>query len=599
MRLHRLARHNTLRNQMLFGFLLAMIVILAVVGIVTFDSVSTLLKNKAETHLQQTAVQANGRLEGILEQIDSLTTLVATNTYVQALLLKQTNGTPATFAERQALPAIVNVVQTYADGVRSTEIYGQDRKRLYPLGEAMLEDKIGEPLIDRATEEKGGIVWFGIDPADPESVLAIRRISLMDNNFSSGGYLLVRINRNVFSFDEPLSIEGEREAMLLVGADGRVIASNEPGITAEDAAALFESDRQTVELEDRSYVVVRQKSRLTGWTLFILTPVDAITSGSSVLRTAVIVSAGIGTLLFILLSLLLSTAITRPVFKLIKTMRGARLGLLKPTEAVSSAIEIRELNRTYNEMVDNINELIRLVYEKELLQSRTELKALQAQIHPHFLFNTLEALYWALQEKGEDELADYVVAMADLFRYTIVGPSKDEWVALQDELEHIERYLLLMKMRFGDRLSWTLSKSPEFAGVKLPKLLIQPFVENAIMHGVENQLGRVNVTVSVARAEAEGELAIVVEDDGAGMDEPTLQTLLQGMESGKFAASKKTGMGIVNVYRRIRLYFAQGANETPCRIAIRSQVGEGTSVRLTLPATAGGGYDENVHDLDR
>lgn len=592
----KLSKFNTLRNQMLFGFLLVMIIILALVGIITFDSVSNLLKSKAEVHIQQTAVQANGRLEGMLQQIDSLTTVVSTNPYVQSLLLNELNGQRATFAERQALLPIVNIVQTYTDGVKSVEIYGQDRRRLFPLDEAKLEDKISEERIGLATAEKGGIIWFGIDPADAESVLAIRRISLMDSNFEPGGYLLARIKRGVFSFQSPLSGDGEAESMLLVGSDGKIIASNDPAITEKDAAALYHSETATIETGDQTYIVVRQRSAVTGWTLFILTPMGTVTQGISVLRTAILASAGIGTVLFILLSLLLSTIITRPVFRLIKTMRGARLGVLKPTDIVSSTIEINELNRTYNQMVDNINELIRLVYEKELLQSRTELKALQAQINPHFLFNTLEALYWSLQEKSEDELAEFVVAMSDLFRYTIGGPGKGEWVTLNDELEHIERYLLIMKMRFGERLSWRILTSPEFGAVRLPKLLIQPFVENAILHGVEKQIGSGTVTVSVARTEREDELAITVEDDGAGMDEETLRSILEGLEKGQ-VVSRKSGMGIANVYRRIKLYFGEEA-EGACPISIRSRAGEGTSVRLKISMTAGGTY-ANVYDIDR
>ncbi|WP_239619082.1 cache domain-containing sensor histidine kinase [Cohnella mopanensis] len=595
--LRQIIKFNTLRNQMLFGFLLVMIIILAVVGIVTFDSVSTLLKNKAEVHIQQTAVQANGRLEGILEQIDSLTTLVSTNSYVQSLLLKELNGQPATFTERQALPPIVNVIQIYSDGVKSVELYNYDRKRIFPLDEAQLEDKISEERIAQTTAEKGGIIWFGIDPADKDSVLAIRRISLIDNNFSSGGYLLVRIKPDVFTFQEPLSGEGERETMLLLGNDGQIIASNDPSISKADAAAWVGSESQTVNIGKQSYILVSQKSDVTGWTLFILTPISAITKGITVLRTAIFVSAGIGTLLFILLSLLLSTIITRPVFKLIKTMRGTRLGVLKPTDIVTSTIEINELNHTYNQMVNNINELIRLVYEKELLQSRTELKALQAQINPHFLFNTLEALYWSLQEKAEDELAEFVVAMSDLFRYTIVGPNKDEWVSLGDELEHIERYLLIMKMRFGERLTWDIVTLPEFDSVRLPKLLIQPFVENAILHGVENNIGRGTVIVSVSRTENEDELAITVEDNGAGMDEATLRSVTESLEYGQVPSTKKSGMGIGNVYRRIKLYYADDAR-TPGRIAIHSRSGEGTRVILTIPRGAEGSY-ENANDYDR
>ncbi|QHW33486.1 sensor histidine kinase [Paenibacillus rhizovicinus] len=581
----KLSRLNTLRNQMLFGFLAVMMVILTFVGGITFNSVSTLLKNNAEKHIQQTAVQTNGRLEGILDQINSLTTLVSTNGYVQQLLLKEVHGQPSTFAERQALPPIINLVQMYTDGINSIELYNKDRARLYPLDEGNLGDKVSEDWIRQANEEEGSIVWFGIDPSNPVSLLAIRRISLVDRYFSTGGYLLIRADRSKFALKDPLSDDSEAETMLLMARDGQLITSNDDSISQSEAARLTASDDQTVKIGKRSFILVKQRSSVTGWTLLILTPVDTITKGVSIVRTTIVVSACIGTILFMLLSFFLSTVITRPIFRLIKTMRGTRLGVLKPTDTVSSTIEIKELNYSYNQMVDNINELIKLVYEKELSQSRTELKALQAQIHPHFLFNTLDALYWSLLEKDEDQLAAYVVAMSDLFRYTITGPNKDEWVSLRDELEHVERYLLIMKMRFEDRLTWHIDAAAEFADVQLPKLLLQPLVENAILHGVESTVmpGRVELTV----VQSGDHIVITVEDNGAGMDEEKLRLLADGLESGKVPSSKNSGVGIANVQRRLRLYFASDDDKSPAGIAIQSRKGAGTRVSITIPLNGG------------
>lgn len=584
----RLAKLNSLRNQMLFGFLFVMIAILTFVGAITFDSVSTMLKNNAAKHIQQTAVQANGRLEGILEQVDSHTTLVATNAYVQQLLLKVRNGGVATLTERQALPAIMNTIPLFASGVRSVELYTHERKRLFPLNNVRLDEKVSEKWIRKTTDGRGGLVWFGIDPADSNTLIAIRQVSLLHQNFDTGGYLLVRIDRKAFALDSLQGEENGQETMLLVGTEGQLLATNSENVNEEEALGLIAANRETVHLRDMTYVMVKQQSAITGWTLLILTPVDAITEGISVLRTTIVVSAAIGTVLFILLSLLLSTVISRPILRLIKTMRGARLGGLKPAEIVSSTIEINELNHTYNKMVEDINGLIRLVYEKELLQSRSELKALQAQINPHFLYNTLEALYWSLQEKEEEELAEFVVAMSDLFRYTITGPNKAEWVTLQDELDHIEKYLLIMKLRFGERLRWVIDSPVEFGSAKLPKLLIQPFVENAILHGFERKIGPGTVSLTVELAGDGNSLLVTVEDDGAGMDEETLSLLRESLVSDniQLPSSRKTGMGITNVERRMRLFYGDNLTVTDA-VTINSVKDQGTVVRIRIPMAGG------------
>ncbi|RED36865.1 sensor histidine kinase [Paenibacillus sp. VMFN-D1] len=582
----KLNRFNTLRNQMLFGFLFVMLIILSVVGIVNFDTVSRLLKNNAEKHIQQTAIQASGRLEAVLNQIDSLTTQVATNTYVQQVLLNESAGRHATFSERQSLLNSIKIVQTYADGVNSVELYSGSKRRLFPLDEGHLNSRISQKWIDNAREEKGRIVWIGIDPLDPNSVLAIRSVSLMDQWFRPGGYLLIRMNREIFQINEALNEDGGRETMLLADRNYSLIAVNDDQVTPWRIKSLVDTNDAVVAIDGQKYMLVKQQSALTGWTLLILTPISAITSGISVLRTAILVSAGIGSILFILLSFLLSTLITRPVFRLIKTMRSARLSGLKPTVQISSTIEINELNHSYNQMVEHMNELIGLVYEKEILQSRTELKALQAQIHPHFLFNTLEALYWSLMEKDEDELAEYVVAMADLFRYTITGPGKEEWVRLEDELEHIERYLLIMKMRLGDRLSWSISSPPALASVPMPKLLIQPLVENAILHGIEGRIGPGKVSVGVSLSADQMHLVVTVTDDGKGIDEDSLRRIVTALQTGRTPPFKGSGMGIFNVQQRIKLYYG-GDRPDESGLAIDSQIHRGTRVSLTIPIQTG------------
>ncbi|WP_276356334.1 cache domain-containing sensor histidine kinase [Cohnella caldifontis] len=573
------SKYNTLRNQMLIGYLLVMVLILSFVASVTFASVSDMLRNNAEKNIQQTAVQANGRLEGVLQQINSLSLQVATNIYVQNLLLGELNGKPASFTEKQNLPAIINTVPIYADGVMSVELFNHNRYRLYPLDNNLLEAEVQPDWIQRTIDAKGDLVWFGIDPADPNALLAIRLVTMVNQNFETGGYLLVRINREVFELRDSV-LQGSH-GMLLADNDGEIITSSVPGLTPDQAAELMRSRDKTADIGSRRYMVVRTTSEITGWTLLILTPISEITNGISVLRNVIVVSAGVGSLLYVIISLLLSTVIAKPIFKLIRSMRSTRLGVLKQVDNLSSTIEIRELNRTYNEMVDNINNLIRLVYEKEILQSRTELKALQAQINPHFLFNTLEALYRSLLEKNEEELAEFVLAMSELFRYTITNPKNDEWVALREEMDHIERYLRIMKTRLGDRLRWDISLPPFLSEYPIPKLIVQPLVENAITHGVERRIGTGNISVAVTLSENEEYLIISVQDDGRGMDEETLSKIQNALTSGNVPSAKGSGMGIANVERRIQLYYDE--RDPAVGIEISSREGEGTLVRIQLP----------------
>ncbi|WP_254638989.1 sensor histidine kinase [Cohnella sp. GbtcB17] len=584
---------NTLRNQIFAAFTLTMIVVLTFAGIYIYGQVSDLLRSSAEKHIQQTAVQANGRLDALLDQIDSLTTQVATNDYVQKLLLQEADGVRAAFAQRQSLLQIASTYTAYSTGIRSMELYARDYRRLFPLDQTSLNARVSQEMIWQTDRVKGRLVWFGLDPAQPDTVLAMRRISLIDRGYAAGGYLAVRLSRDYFEMNAKTAGEGEarrdEEYMLLADGQGAPITSD---LSAEDAKAVLDQTGSTVSVGGEELLSVRQQSRTTGWTLVLLTPVRASTEGISVLRTAILVSIGIGAVAFLLLTLLLSTLITRPMLKLMRTMRGARLGGLKqnlsPSPTIAS-LEIRELNNTYNQMVTHMNELIQVVYEKEITQSRTELKALQAQINPHFLFNTLEAFYWSLEDKGDEELAGIVVAMSGLFRYVIGGTGgDDEWVTVRDELEHAQRYLQIMKMRLIDRLDWRIAADEGLMHVPIPKLIIQPLVENAILHGVESRIGPGSVTIQVSSGKP-GIATIAVIDDGLGMDEKTLAKLLQKIEGGNQEPSSKKGAGVAmsNVQRRLKLYYPDAAG-AGSGLRIESKTGSGTIVRFDITIPPGG-----------
>ncbi|RUS47908.1 sensor histidine kinase [Cohnella sp. AR92] len=584
---------NTLRNQIFAGFTVTMIVVLSFAGVYIFGQVSDLLRNSAEKHIQQTAVQMNGRLDALLGQIDSLTTEVVTNSYVQNLLLNEVSGVHANFNERQSLLQIVNGYMSYSSGIQSLELYTKDYHRLFPLDDISLPNRVSEEWIREADQTKGRLVWAGLDPRQPNTVLAVRRVSLIDHGYSAGGYVAVRIHCDYFDMNESEdeNDSSSNEYMLLADGRGQTITSD---LTPKDAYSVLKQSGGTVKIGGEKYLAVRQNSAKTGWSLVLLTPIQATTEGISVLRTALYVSIGVGAVAFLLLSLLLSTVVTRPILKLMRTMRSARIGGLKenpsPAPKIAS-LEIRELNNTYNQMVAHMNELIQVVYEKEITQSRTELKALQAQINPHFLFNTLEAFYWSLDEKGEEELARIVVAMSGLFRY-VIGKTgmEDEWVTINDELEHVERYLQIMTMRLGDRLSWRIEAEPGIRNVPIPKLLIQPLVENAILHGVEGKLGPGSVAVEAfASPERPGCAVLKVSDDGPGMDEETVVKLLRSAESRPPGSSKRgTGVAIANVQRRLKLYFPDKTEEAAASgLKIDSEPGRGTSIsfEIKIPRT--------------
>ncbi|MDQ6419430.1 sensor histidine kinase [Paenibacillus sp. LHD-117] len=579
------AELNTLRNQILLGFMLVMVVVLASVGLFAYNQVSVLLRNNAEKHIQQTAAQATGKLDVLLRQVDSFTAQVATNAAVQSMLERIASGETISFQDRQIIQREVRKSEAYTTGVRSIELYTSDYRRLVPLTDESLRDRVSDEWIHRVDEGKGQLVWLGMDERYPGIVIAMRRVRLMDRSFSQAGYVMVQVDKHYFELTESRTGDdastGIEEYLALVDEKGGTITSD---FGMEVNASQLDDSGSTVVMDGDEFIKVQRRSEATGWSIIMLTPVRYATEGISVLRTAIIVSVMVGGILFLILSFILSTMITRPILNLIRAMRSARLGTLKPIPVTSKTLEINELNHTYNQMVASLNDLIEVVYQKEIIQSRTELKALQAQINPHFLFNTLEAFYWALEEKGEEELARVVVAMSGLFRYVISRADEEEWVTIGDELDHAERYLTIMDMRMLDRLSWTIEADETCRKVPIPKLLIQPLVENAILHGVEQRIGPGTVTLRVMPATGNpGYTRIEVADDGPGMNEGQLKEIYDAFSEGYTASVKGNGIGLANVQKRLLLYF----EEETGGLTIKSEQSKGTVMAFEIPSDDG------------
>lgn len=579
--MRRKTRHfNSLRNQIFVGFVMVMLIVLLLAGITAYDRVAALLKSNAEKHIHQTAVQASGRLDALIAQVNSLTAQVADDAYVQRLLNEEKRGQKASFNQRQALLQIAGSYQSFINGAQSMEIYTTDYSRIFPMDDRSLSHRLERNWIVKADEGKGRLVWAGSDPDDPSILLAVRRISLLERSFEHGGYVVVRMQRSFFQLNDSAGADGSQDSIMLLDGDGEVVTSNLD--VHLDPQAVMNSE-SVVQNGKESYIVVKQRSELTGWTLAVLTPLRETTEGVSILRTALLVSGIIGVVLFLVMSFFLSTMITRPLIRLMRAMRGAQPGAMRPNLMVSSTLEINELNDVYNQMVYRQNELTQVVHEKEVMQSRAEMKALQSQINPHFLFNTLEAFYWSLEEKGEEEMARMVIAMSRLFRYIISSPHQDEWVTIADELEHVERYLNIMQMRLGDRMQWEIRLSEELRSVPMPKLLIQPLVENAVLYGIENTLKPGMVKISVQPSSITDIVCVEVRDNGPGIDDERLQTIKQALNGGEpLAPGRGAGVGLINVYQRLRLYFGRQLGEH-AKLTVESGAGAGTVIRFEIP----------------
>ncbi|MCA2000875.1 MAG: sensor histidine kinase, partial [Chloroflexi bacterium] len=227
-------------------------------------------------------------------------------------------------------------------------------------------------------------------------------------------------------------------------------------------------------------------------------------------------------------------------------------------------------------MIGKIKELLDSKIKEQEELKKAELRALQAQINPHFLYNTLDTIIWMAESKQTGQVVKIVSALSNFFRISL---SKGmDWITIGEEVERVRNYLTIQKMRYRDILDYKIDVSEDVAENTILKLILQPLVENALYHGIKNK--RQGGTISVrARRKNENEIMLEVEDDGIGFTPEKLKKLRAELEDDSGDIKLESGFGIGNVNRRIRLYYGK-----PYGLSIESEYASGTRVTLVIPA---------------
>ena len=273
-----------------------------------------------------------------------------------------------------------------------------------------------------------------------------------------------------------------------------------------------------------------------------------------------------------IMSYLIPLSITRPFKELSQVTDEIAKGNLSVRANVNTGVEATALSNSMNTMIDKINELLEQVTTEQIRLRKAEFELLQAQINPHFLYNTLDAIIWLAEAGEQKRVVGMVRNLSDFFR-TSLNQGKDI-NSIKEEMLHVKSYLEIQHVRYQDILSYDIEVPEALYIYSIPKITIQPLVENALYHGIKNKRGMGHISI---RGEAgEKNFTITVTDDGVGIDETRLRQVQSGIQNKVLTG--KDFYGLYNVCERIRLNFGEEYG-----IFIESVYGEGTSVRVILP----------------
>ncbi|MBB6636915.1 cache domain-containing sensor histidine kinase [Cohnella thailandensis] len=321
------------------------------------------------------------------------------------------------------------------------------------------------------------------------------------------------------------------------------------------------------ELNGELYRVGYVQSSYNNWLYLSLIPQSDMTAQSRDLRQFLLVTLIAFGGSFLLLAWLTSRYITRPVRQMARAMKQIHKDNMDIQLQTTSADEIGLLQAAYNGMRGRIADLIQEVRIVSGKEKEAEIRALQAQINPHFVYNSLDTINWMAIEREQTDISEMIAALSDIMRYAI--RSGGPWVKLEEELKWANDYAYLQKMRFEDRFGITFDTDPSLLSLRVPRLFLQPYLENAILHGMENVEEGGQIAVSISEDKSTGGIRVVIADNGNGIPQEELQQIM---------LRRSKGIGIYNLDDRLKLEF--GAEYG---VSIRSSPEEGTVVEIVLP----------------
>lgn len=418
-------------------------------------------------------------------------------------------------------------------------------------------------------------------------------VELTNDGNSTLGVLLVDMNySSIEQLFNKANTDNSSEYVYLMDGNGEIIYHPRQKLIYTNLyeennmeAASYQDGSQVEVFQGEKRLITVKTVSYTGWKIVSVIPMSSINMGLYGTRLFVIMLVALAVLATILLNQLVSANIVKPLQKLNSSIKEWEAGNMNPDIYVGGTIEVEHLGKTLRSTVDQLKQLMEDMVVEQEEKRKSELDALQSQINPHFLYNTLDSIVWMIEGERYEDAVFMITQLASLFRISL---SRGKTIIrIEDEIRHAQNYMNIQKVRYKNIFTVDFEIEDEILSCCTVKLVVQPLLENAIYYGVEGMDGEGEITV---RGYRKGEdIYIEVCDNGLGMPEEVVEQLLT--ENNR-VRGRGSGVGLINVHNRLRLRFGDAYG-----LEIESRPDEGTTVRIHLPAVLHSA--ENVEKLER
>ncbi|MEW9702069.1 sensor histidine kinase [Paenibacillus sp. SI8] len=583
-----LLSNMSMARKLIVVFVFLIILPITLTGYVSYQNYSKSIKKNTSLYATQLTDNITNRLDDYIGDMEQISQIPLYLTSLQQLLEDRSQSLTQKQVEMENYIRILNNIKR---GTNSIYIFDIHNNKYYTVSSGGVRTDL-EARADewkQLAHEAGGRSVF----------LSTQQLA----NWQSGkfAFTVIRQIRDFFT-QEPIgtiavdanisviqNLVHDLETagggkVLMIDANNHVIYDTEQKRITEQITndplvlqAVGKSGDFITKIDGVSYLCIYSQSLKTGWKTIIRIPLGEIMKDALQTQNITLLVTCSIMVFALFISILLSFALTKPMKRLMRLMKKAELGDLDVSFNVQTRDEAGRLGLHFNSMLERIKELIQQVYVIEGRKKEAELAALQNQINPHFLYNTLETIRMTAEINDDEEAAEMIAALGKLFRHSIQKANRI--VSLKQEFEHLETYIQIINYRYHNKFHLILDDFWPIEHYPAIPLLFQPIVENSVVHAQSEDESKV-IEILVSYEITGHMLIFLIQDNGAGMEPDVLARLNEELSTGipREKADSQGGIGLLNVDERIKLQYGPAYG-----LQLLSQPGEGTQVIMTLP----------------
>lgn len=569
--------YNSLRIKLGFIAIVLIAIPLAAISVTYSRTVKEIIKNKYTETAMQSVFETGEKLNFILDDVQEFSTVITSNTELLKMLSNKHDYRADEFGR------VLRGLITSRDDIEVIDLilddayYSAGAKKINRLERvnSRLERSTGQPLWLPTKSEEVEILSGKFN----RNYFTLARKIIDFNTLKDYGYLLIDLDEVILEQAYSGLLDNDKAEVFICDDQGNIISHPDKSkiggsIKAEPYAGAVLADsgghnyvqyRTTVDK-----VAIYSTIENNGWKIIETVSTDYLYEEINSIQKYLVVGGVIYSLVIILFILVFSFRYTEPMMKMMGVIKRVEQGDLAARTVVRSNDEVGQLGNSLNNMIGEMQALIDRSIREEQEKKAVELEALHAQINPHFLYNTLNTIKWMAKIQGNSGVSKAITALIKLLRISInLGK---EMISLREEIDYVMNYIVIQKLRFSKAINISYNVDDRCMDLSVPKMILQPIVENSIIYGMEDDQRELNMEI---RAFIDGQrLVIELQDDGPGIEDEILKNILTRDSGG----NKFSKVGLNNVNQRIKLHCGADFG-----LKVEAELGRGTKVTVTLP----------------